>query len=167
MIADHPALAIAVAAAAIVGTVYPVIAAVSSPQADDPAQTGIEFNPIRSPMPRCLTLSGTAPADDNKELWLAFRAADASDFYLLHPRKDVDGRRWRITDTVGNGVGGVTHEFFAFQIDGQMSEFLASIDPEAENGGGAYYFTTKLPPGVEVGEPDLTLVSAADPNPCT
>jgi hypothetical protein len=166
-IADHPLVAIVVAAATVVGAIFAVIA-VMDPKNGESEESAISVDPVSGLTPRCLTLHGTAPDLDGKQLWVAFRSLGESEFCYLLPSRDADRNRWRVKDVVGDGTGGRTHEFFVFFVDNSLSEFMKSIRPVSDNGEfGVHYYTTQLPPGVSVDQPDITLVSAEDSEPCT
>lgn len=165
-IAGHP-LWVAVGAIASVAAV--VVSLVLVPAAQPTTSAGevrkLEIYPVDEPLGRCLTLHGAAP-DSDKDVWLATRAV-GGEFYFTRARREPDPTRWRATTTIGSGRGGVQFEFFAFELDRPFSDFLASIEGVGENGTRGYFFAKDSPPGVDLGEPDLTAISAADPATCT
>lgn len=134
-----------------------------------PSEAGsprISIDTVGNPMPRCVTVRGSAPMDD-KDLWLAVRAAgDDGEYYFAQTRRDTDQSRWHTRTTVGRGEAGVVFEFFVFEVDESFSDFLASIEGAAEDGRPGYFYAKSPPPGVNLGQPGLTAMSGADTEPC-
>jgi hypothetical protein len=133
------------------------------PQASTP-RVGIDA--IGNPMPRCVTVRGSAPAD-GRDRWLAVRAAgDDSEYYFAQTRRDAEQSRWHTGVTVGDGTAGVVFEFFLFEVDESFSDFLASVEGAAADGGPGYFYARTPPPGVDLGRPGRTAVSGTDTTPC-
>jgi len=155
---------------ATAGVIVAIVFGIIAVNADsDSTTTGnsnkidFEIDEFNGEMPRCFTITGAAPYETGKELWLAHRTENNLYYYVqLSPKKSG---RWTVTRTVGSGKGDVDFYFYLLQLDAKMSSFLRGIKAEADDGGDGFYRTNMLPPGAEV-KAESTATSAADLTPC-
>jgi len=135
-----------------------------SPATEDPRKPDFTIDEFNGEMPRCFTITGTAPQEAGKKLLLAHRTGNNK--YYFVPVNPMKSGRWNVTQTMGSGTGDVEFYFYLLQVDSTMSDFMGSIEALADDGSGGYYRTTMLPPGAQV-KAESTTMSAADPTPCS
>jgi hypothetical protein len=129
----------------------------------------VKIDPYPAGIPRCATLSGSAPVKDRFDLWIAHRTVGSDAFYLNQAHRDgSEPARWSMTATIGpTRTDGLSYEFFAFYAESDLSRFFDGIEARANDGSGGYFFVESLPPGVSL-KPLATLARDGKRNsPCT
>lgn len=147
-----------IAATGIVIPIIFVIIGLNQEEPDDEPTITIDLSDQES-IPRCVTVTGSAPILENKELWFA-NIANENDMYIEKIKHRTNGD-WEITTKIG-AIGGTGEEFdiFVFYLDEEMSKFLEGIVGLTDNEEG-YWHANELPPGAYETE-SVTVIRNAD-----
>jgi len=121
------------------------------------ATTNPVLQPVRvaiteadGPVPRCVTVTGTATPSGNATIWLAENAPEDKDYYGELTKATPDPSRpggWRARLTLGVGSE-INKQFivYAFALGDESTSLLDHIKTSAaQDGVDSYYFLDQLP----------------------
>lgn len=109
-------------------------------------------DPTDGTLPFCASLTGSAPQQEKSHLWVAYRHIGDDEYYFRKTIHD-EGDHWETTRfALGNKDStGQRYEFYAFFVAEDIGVFMESLRARStDDKAGAYYFATRLPPGVSL-----------------
>jgi hypothetical protein len=106
------------------------------------------------PVPRCVTVTGTATPSGKATIWLAENAPEDKDYFGELTKATADPSRpggWRARLTLGVG-NEINKQFivYAFPLDAESTSLLDHIKTSAvQEGVDSYHFLNQLPKGFD------------------
>ena len=116
-------------------------------------------------LPRCVTLTGSAPLNENATLWVAHTRTGGSEFYFWETsRVSPTATGWSAKVILGaeNDEGRI-YDIWAFFLPNDFNAFVTSLSARGMDGSSGYWFSRSLPPGVDE-KPTLTVSTSNTSN---
>ena len=116
-------------------------------------------------LPRCVTLTGRAPLNENATLWVAQAKTGGSEFYFSETsRVSPTATGWSAKVTLGaeNDESRI-YDVWAFFLPNDVNAFVTSLSARGLDGSPGYWFSRSLPPGVAE-KPTLTVSTSNTSN---
>ena len=102
-------------------------------------------------LPRCVTLTGSAPLKENATLWVAHTKTGGSEFYFSKTsRVSLTATGWSAKVILGaeNDESRI-YDIWAFFLPNDFNDFVTSLSARGMDGSSGYWFSRSLPPGVD------------------